>query len=213
MSLAATQQPEGLRPQPQSFRRRKRPRGESFGSCLLMIIIVLGGGMWAYFKFGENRSLVHAGEEGSYTRFKKGEDYGQSDLNYARKMRESHLPNTGHCRQDVAEFVNKVLQGKYKTDKEGFEQKQHELVQSLRDNLGEINQHTVSPWFEPAHKPLTHSYGVLYNSLLACEKGFYKEGTEQTQLYKEARDYLNKGWRESTAAEERMKVLMSTRTF
>ena len=92
---------------------------------------------------------MHAGEPGSYTICKKNEDaavVGQSDLNYARRTREAHIPASGFARKNVSEFVNKALAGKYKDDKEGFEQKKYECIENLRDNLGEINQHTVSTW-------------------------------------------------------------------
>lgn len=199
-----------LAPQPEGFRRRRRPRGESFGSCLLMIVIVLGGGMWAYFKFGQNRHLVHAGEKGQYT--ETNELHVEANLNYMRKMREHHIPQTVKLRNEMQAFYTSAVKGKYKGNKEGFEQKKYELVQFMRDDITELNQFAVYSHFQVAHRSIAVAHKHFYDAILHLEKWYYAEPGSQDakDALKAANEAFNKGWRFNTQGEMQMRGALET---
>lgn len=175
-----------------------------------MIIIVLGGGMWAYFKFGQNRHLVHAGEKGQYT--ETAEVHIEANLNYMRKMREYHIPQTQKLRNEMQTFYTNTIKGKYKTDKEAFNQKKYEIVQFLRDDITELNQFAVYTHFQVAHRSLAVAHKHFYNTVLHLERWYNAEpgSPEQKAALKDAANEFNKGWRFSTQGEMQMRGALET---
>jgi len=175
------------------WRVRRRSYGDSFGSCLLMIVLVLGGTMWAYFHFFQNRDLVNAGEAGTFLIEK--EDNRVAAIEYQRHMRERLL---GLVESQVVEsntFLSNVLKKKYAGDKNGFEQRVHELENSLRESINELNARQVPQRFVKGHSQLAETHKHCYEAIKEIQQGYFEEDAkEQKKLYESARKKLNKAW-------------------
>ncbi len=175
------------------WRVRRRSYGDSFGSCLLMIVLVLGGTMWAYFHFFQNRELVRAGEAGTFLVDK--EDNRIASIEYQRHMRERLLTQTGHQVEEVNTFLSKVIAKKYAGDKNGFEQQLHEKTQDLRNSIDELNSRSVPGKFVKGHSQLAEVHKHLYEALKEIESGYYEEDAkQQKKFYEAARKKIAKAW-------------------
>lgn len=131
----------------------------------------------------------------TYTRFGRHWEDGQADLNYARKMRESHLPNCEHLAAAVGQLVAKT--GKVDQAKVG------ELSSALEQAHLEIQQHTVGPHFQPAHDQLLLSLSRCQYALDFLTVGDHERARRASQIAR----------RSTRDAVARMRFLMSTRTF
>lgn len=175
------------------WRVRRRSYGDSFGSCLLMIVLVLGGTMWAYFHFFQNRDLVNAGEAGSFLVDK--EDNRSASIEYQRHMRERLLSQVERQVTDSNTFLSNVIKKKYAGDKNGFEQRVHELTNGLRESITELNSRQVPARFVKGHSQLAEVHKHCYEAIKEIEKGYFEEDAkEQGKIYLVARKKLNKAW-------------------
>lgn len=175
------------------WRVRRRSYGDSFGSCLLMIVLVLGGTMWAYFHFFQNRELVRAGEAGTFNVDK--EDNRIASLEYQRHMRERLIGQVGNQVTEVNTFLSKVISKKYAGDKSAFEQQEHEREEGLRVSIDELNSRSVPGKMVKGHSQLAEVHKHLYEALKEIESGYFEEDPKaQKKFYETARKKITKAW-------------------
>ena len=177
--------------------RIHRRRGESsFGSCLLMIVIALGGAMFMWGKFGKNRCLIRAGQQCVIAK-----EFSQdADQEYKRHYRDRHRANTEQSRTLVNKLYTDTIKGKYKDKNSDFDQAYNEADQKLIDSITELDQNTVPPYLGANHKRLSASYRPLYESAEATKAAFYAEGDEKKKSFELAKQKLDLGWKESQIA-------------
>ncbi len=200
--IPAIQTQSGLHPQPVARvarLRRRRRAGESFGGCLFMIALVLGGSIWGYFKFFQNRALIQAGHNHNVDKNHNRE----AELAYMHKLRDTHFGNMARIRGDLSVFFNDVtVKKKYTMNDSGsFDQRYTELVGELRDHVEEFDQLLVPELMNNAHAKISHSHKTYYESLLLLKKGFYEEKDDQKRDYKEARKTFAAAWKEDLDGE------------
>jgi hypothetical protein len=171
-------------------RSRHQRRGESFGGCLLMIALVLGGTMFAWNKWGRYRPLIKAGDGITVL---KGDEPGAA-VEYNRSFREKNYLLSHGVRDTVNRFYIDTNKGKYK-DKAEFEQKVHEVYQLLLDGIDNQEMHSVPKEHLEAHKSLSLSYRHFYECVSAIEQAYYLEGDEKKKLMTLAQQELTTGWK------------------
>ena len=165
-----------------------------------MIALVLGGSIWGYFKFVQNRSLVLAGTR--HIVDKSGNRDAQ--MAYSHKLRETHFGAMNRIRGDLQQFFNDVIsKKKYSTNDAGpFEQRYTELVAELRDHVEEFDQLMVPEPINGPHIKISHSHKWFYEALIVLRKGFYDtEKDVQKTDYADARSKFNAGWKEDLDGE------------
>ena len=182
-------------------RRSWRRRGQSFGSCLLMIVLVLGGTLFAWQKFGKTRALIRAGEQ---TLPMKEYNRG-GDMEYRRHFREHNVHNAGACRTIVNQLYVDTTKGKFKDKNAEFDQRYYETIQKLLDSIEELDMNSVPKLFMPHHKKLASSYKPFYECCELLKQGFYSEGADQKAKYAEAQKKLQGGWKLSNEGENGIK--------
>ena len=163
-------------------RRTHRRRGEGFGSCLLMIILVLGGGIFFWYKFGKNRALIRAGQQLLIMK-----EYNQdADIAYRRHFREKNAGNAQQSREMMKKLVGETMKGKYTGKAEDFEQKCHEANEKLLEGITELDMNQVPKQFISAHKTLSTSYGQLYQALEELKNAYSTEPAQQKAAMEKA---------------------------
>ncbi len=158
-------------------RSRNKTRGASFVSCLVMLVVVFGGLVWAYFHFIENRYLEHPGQYLEVRDEYDGEFYN----NYRNRMRGSLAGYIEIESSKMKKFLIDVKKGKFKDHWDRFKQRYHERVNRLRELAGEVNPRSVPAPYVSAHKgyckALTHYYNccnLLYEHMTAEEQDVKK---------------------------------------
>lgn len=186
--------------------RAHRRRGESFGSCLLVIILVLGGAMFAWYKFGKNRSLIKAGDD-VLIMTKYSQD---ADLEYRKHFREHNQGNSAGVRVAMTKFYTDTVKGVYKGKSSDFEQAYYETDQRLLDVIGELDMNQVPPKFVKDHKKLSKSFKYFYECIEFLRQGYAAEGDEQKKLYEQAKGKLTEGLALSQTGETGIRSTMDS---
>jgi hypothetical protein len=188
-------------------RRRSRRAGESFVGCLFLIALVMGGSIWGYFKFVQNRPLVKAGHNHTVSK----DSNREAELAYTHRMRTTHFNQMLEIRGELSTFfLDTIKKKKYAADKAGFEQKDYELVQRLRDHVEDFDSLVVPQIMNAAHVKISHSHKTFYEALVMLSKGYYEEKADQARDYKEAMRLLNAGWREDLDGENQARTIMAS---
>ena len=181
-----------------------RKRGQSFGNCLLMIVIVFGLALFGWQKFGKTRVLIMAGKQVLPLK-----EYNQAaDLEYRRHFREHNAYNAQNARVSMTKFYTDVTKGKYKDKASDFEQRYYESLQLLLDYISELDMNMVPGPFMAHHIKMSSSYRPFYEMLEALKVGYSAEGQDQKNAYIDAQKKLTEGLRLSNEGERGIKAVI-----
>lgn len=177
-------------------RGRHRRRGEGYGGCLIMIILVLGGAIFAWNKFGKYRPLITAGGNPIVLK----DDNIQGKIEYDRMWREHNKAWTTNTRNSVNKLYTLVVSGKL-TDKDEFEQRIHDTYQQLLDGVDNLEMHSVPKDYVQGHKSLGLAYRSFYECITSLHEAYYLEGAERKSALEATHKKLTEGWNYSTKGE------------
>lgn len=179
-----------------------RPRGDSPATCLVIIIVMIVGSVWGYYKFLHNRALEKAGEEIVIT-----SDEDSTAVNaYRLRMRDTLIPSLKMLGGEVNTFVMEVTSGKRKNATE-INDKITDLENRLREEIGEVNGQGSPRQFSNTHKLMAQSVGAYWRSLVALRAGMAEEDAKaKKRLFTEARNLSGKGMKNFNMAESNIKA-------
>lgn len=179
-----------------------RPRGDSPATCLVIIIVMIVGSVWGYYKFLHNRALEKAGEEIVIT-----SDADPTAVNaYRLRMRDTLIPSLRLLGADVNTFVMEVTSGKRKNATE-INDKITELENKLREEIGEVNGQGAPKQFSSTHKLMAQSVGAYWRALVALREGMGAEDSKiKTKFFQEARNQSGKGMKNFNMADANIKA-------
>lgn len=182
----------------------KRPRGDSPATCLVIIIAMIVGSVWGYYKFLHNRSLEKAGEEIVVL---SGDDPSAVNA-YKLRMRDTLLPSLKMLGSEVNGFVLEVVGGKRKNATE-INDKITDLENRLREEIGEVNGQGCPKQFSSTHKLMAQSVGAFWRSLVALRDGVGEEDAKaKTRLFTEAKNLAGKGMKNFNMAESNIQAAL-----
>lgn len=163
-----------------------RPRGDAPITCLVIIILAMIGGVWAYYHFFHNRALENAGKEIIINATTNDE----SRNNYVRRMRTTHVPAVRRMGEETRKLAVQVFKGKLKDPAE-VEESILPIENRLRELITEVNNQGTPKQFAELHRKLAISVGLYWQTLVKIRKGLAaKETSEKTAFLKEARTHL-----------------------
>jgi len=166
----------------------RRPRGDAPVNCLIMIIVVIVGSVWAYHHFFHDRALENAGKDIVITN--STDDSARN--NYVGRMRDRHIPSVRNWGSQTRDACRQVMRGKL-TGADAIESKFNQLDVRLRDLIGEVNSQSAPKEFAATHRQLAESIGNYWKAMQKTKQGASaKEADEQKRLYEEARGLLAK---------------------
>ncbi len=164
---------------PLGWSARRKPFGDSFVSCLLTCIIVIGGAVWAYFHFFENRHLDN---------WKDGHNFAKKQptsegLNHYRKRMISDIFGRHGAVETRLSKLYKDVKADVAYDE--FNQTAEEIERELRDVMNELKARSVPKKYQEAHlweaEAIHHHWNMLNalreNMAAAPEEKNIKEST------------------------------------
>jgi hypothetical protein len=180
-------------------RTRRRGRlGESTMGCLLFIALVLGGSIWAYFKFVAYRHLVNADAPKAITTFDPKEN-PPAYLEYGRRFRDQFAQQVRFMVSQQQTMITRFKKGEYKNNPEKLEQQLKEYINALNDSVSDFNGQQVPAPLKNSHVNVAKCYRLCYESALALQSAAASEGADRTMFLKQADDLLLKAWRAGNA--------------
>ncbi len=178
-----------------------RPRGDAPVNCLIMIILVIVGSVWAYYHFFHDRALENAGKDIVITN--STDDAARN--NYVGRMRDRHIPSVRNWGSQTREACRQVMYGKL-TGAEAIESRFNQMDMRLRDLIEEVNSQSAPKEFARVHRQLAESIGLYWKAMEKTKQGVAaKEADQQKRLYAEARGLLAKADTSFNSAERAIK--------
>lgn len=174
------------------WKKRQRRLGESVAGCLLFIAIVLGGSIWAYFKFVHYRPLTQA--DTNYKTFKEKDNWG-AYLEYGRRFRDHFGLQVRNMVSHNQQLITRFKKGEYKNDPDRFENETKEFINALRDDIIDFNGQQVPSSLERSHKGIAKAHRLCYESVLALQAAQASEGAERDKFLKDAERLLRDAWK------------------
>lgn len=191
-------------------RTRRRSRlGESTMGCLLMIALVLGGSIWAYFKFFAYRLLVNADAPNAITTFEAKEN-PPAYLEYGRRFRDQFAQQVKHMVGQQQQMLTRFKKGEYKNSPEKLDQQLKEFINALNDSVSDFNGQQVPSTLKASHVNVARCYRLCYESALALQAAAGSEGAERTSYLKQADKLLLDAWRAGSTGVTQHKQLWNS---
>lgn len=181
-----------------------RPRGDSPATCLVIIIVLIVGSVWGYYKFLHNRALENAGADIIVT-----SDEDSTAVNaYKLRMRDTLIPSLRLLGGEVNTFVMEVTSGKRKNATE-INDKITDLENRLREEIGEVNGQGSPKQFAQTHKIMAQSVGAYWRALVALRNGVAEdESGAKKKYFQEARNQAGKGMKNFNIVDSNIKAAM-----
>lgn len=146
---------------PLGWSARRRPFGDSFAGCLLTCIVVIGGVVWAYFHFFQNRDL-----DNPLTGHNIGGTMTSEVVNtYRVKMIRDIFSRAEGASKRISALYKDVKDNKISPD--DFKQEATEIERELRDTMTELKARSVPKQFEKPHLQLAEGIGEWWKCLNA----------------------------------------------
>lgn len=157
---------------PMGWGARRRPFGDTFWSCLLLMVLIFGGGAWAYFHFFQDRHLMKPTEG-----LLEDKEAGSEVQNiYRKKIRTDVWPRSMAISKRLARFINDVKAGKKYKDKSGeFDQEATEINNELREVITEVKARQIPTKYFKHHKSIAEAVGENYQALNYLRDYYYAE--------------------------------------
>ena len=174
-----------------AWHRRRRRLGDSVPGCLLFIAIVIGGTIWAYFKFIHWRPLTLAGHNHKTFSYRKN---APAYLEYGRRMRTGFGFQVKAMYMQNADLIKKFKKGEYKDHKEEFDADTSSFCNSLLESITQFDGQQVPDVLEKSHAKIANSHRLCYESTQALREAYAAEGADRDRLLKEAEKKMKEAW-------------------
>lgn len=176
--------------------KRRRRLGDSVPGCLLFIGIVLGGSIWAYFKFVHWRPLTLAGHNFKTFQYKQNIP---AYLEYGRRMRNGFASQVKAMCSQNSDIITKMKAGKYKDNKADFDRDTTDFCNSLLESIQQFDGQQVPDVLAKSHAKVANCHRLCYESVQSLREAYVAEGAEQARLIKEAEKKYREAWAQGTA--------------
>lgn len=176
---------------------RRGQRGNSFGSCLFLVILVFGGAGFYYFNYFQWRHLENPHTDLVYLSSASGE---QKNLFRRATMSDTMNPVRRSISQ-LTEIIKKTKRGTEKYPE--FNQDITEVLNRLRDGMNAAKLRTIPKDYDKAYKQVLTSYSELYQSANELKVTLKQKDEASREVhYKATVDLLRKGSRNLNAARD-----------
>ncbi len=180
-----------------SLSHRRAQSGNSFGSCLFLVILIFGGLGFYYFNYFQWRNLENPHENLVYLSSPSGE---QKNLFRKATIADTMNPVRRSLTQ-LTEIIKKTKRGT-ETYPE-FNQEITEVLNRLRDGMNAAKLRTIPEDYAKSYKQVLTSYMELYQSANELKVTLKQKDEASREVhYKRTVELLRKGSRNLNAARD-----------
>ena len=177
--------------------RRRGRMGESVVGCLFAIALVLGGSIWAYFRFIHWKPLVTA--ETNFRTFQDKKNWS-ARLEYGRRVRGPFDIAVRGMADQAFQMVKRYKKGEWKNNESEFEQECKAFKDALLNSISEFNGQEVPITLEKPHRLMARVHKLCYEVVLELELAQASEGAEREKALTTAEKKAKEAWQTSRTA-------------